>query len=116
MTKKVVTLLVPNSMGNKISKFVLDSGYGMRGKSRWICDAIYDFLQLDNYHELAIQDNEFSELSETLSIRISEDIEVALKQAIIDIRRLFPDAEGLKSSIIRASILQRMVKEQLQSV
>ena len=113
MSTKVTTLLVPNSMGKKISGFVINAGYGMKGKSRWICEAITSFLELDDYQHLATLNNEFSELSESRSFRVPQEIDDALKKAIVEIRKQFPDAEGVKSNIIRASILQRMVKQEL---
>lgn len=89
---------------------VISDGYGMRGKSRWIIEAIEDLLQLSDYPTLADIADDMDKVSEIISIRLSEELMLKLDQAIIQVRRHYPAMEGVKSNLIRASIMQRLLR------
>ncbi len=46
-TKSTRTFKIPLEIDIKINKKLVSDGYGLRGKSKWICDAITNFLLED---------------------------------------------------------------------
>lgn len=95
----------------KMQQRVICDGYGMRGKSKWIVEAIESFLQLSDFPTLTDIADDMDHLSEVISIRITDDLMDKLDQAIIKVRRQYPAMEGVKSNLIRASIMQRLIRE-----
>lgn len=77
------------------------------GKSKWIIEAIEQFMQLANYPELVEIAGEMETMSDVVSIRLSEQMLEKLNEGVIAVRRQYPAMEGVKSGIIRASIIQR---------
>jgi metal-responsive CopG/Arc/MetJ family transcriptional regulator len=111
MNKKVMTSIkVQKKLHYKMQQRVISDGYGMRGKSRWIIEAIENFLQLPDYPDLVDIADDMDQLSEIISIRLPEILMVAIDKAIIQVRRDYPAMEGVKSNLIRASIIQRLIR------
>jgi len=94
----------------KLLQLIISDGYGMRGKSKWIIEAIEDFLRLPDYPSLTDIADEMEQLTDMISIRMSEDLMTQLDQAIIKVRRQYPAMEGVRSNLIRASIMQRLIR------
>lgn len=90
---------------------IISDGYGMRGKSKWIVEAIESFLMLTDYPTLADIACDMDQLSEVISIRLPDALMSKLDKAIIEVRRHYPAMEGVKSNLIRASIMQRLIRE-----
>ena len=95
----------------KMQQRVISDGYGMRGKSKWIVEAIESFLQLSDFPTLTDIADGMDHLSEVISIRLTDDLMVKLDQAIVKVRRHYPAMEGVKSNLIRASIIQRLIRQ-----
>ncbi len=100
---------VPKSLHQAMLERVIKDGYGMRGKSKWINEAIERFLLIPNYPELVEIANDIEEVTEAINFRISEEMLRHLDQAVIEVRKQYPALEGVKSNIIRASILQSLI-------
>ena len=108
--KNITTSIkVTEPINKKISEQVVRDGYGMRGKSRWIVEAIENFLELENFPELVDIAADMEQLSAFVSIRIPEDVRDKIDEAVVVVREKHPTLEGVRSNIIRASILQRMI-------
>ncbi len=111
MDKKIMTSIkLQKRLHHAMLQRVISDGYGMRGKSRWIIEAIESLLQIADYPSLVDIANDMDHLSEMISIRLSEELMVKLDQAIIQVRRYYPAMEGVKSNLIRASIIQRLIR------
>ena len=111
MNKKIMTSIkLQNKLHYKMQQRVISDGYGMRGKSRWLLEAIENFLQLPDYPTLVDIAGDMDHLSDIISVRLSEDVMVKLDNAIIQVRRHYPAMEGVKSNLIRASIIQRLIR------
>lgn len=95
----------------KMQQRIISDGYGMRGKSKWIIEAIEMFLELPDYPTLVDIADDMDQLSEIVSIRLPEDLMIKIERAIINVRRHFPAMEGVKSNVVRASIMQRLLRE-----
>jgi len=111
MDKKIMTSLkLQKLLHHKMQQRIIGDGYGMRGKSKWIIEAIENFLQLPDYPSLVDIAGEMEQLTEIVSIRLSEDLMSKLDHAIIKVRLQYPAIEGVKSNLIRASIMQRLIR------
>jgi hypothetical protein len=111
MDRKIMTSVkLQKQLHYKVQQRVISDGYGMRGKSRWIIEAIEDLLQLSDYPTLADIADDMDQLSEMITIRLSEDLMTKLDRAIIQVRKHYPAMEGVKSNLIRASIIQRLIR------
>lgn len=112
MTNKIMTSIkLQKSLHYKMQQRIISDGYGMRGKSQWLVEAIESFLQLPDFPALADIAGDMNQLNEIISIRLPESLMLRIDRAIIDIRRHYPAMEGVKSNLIRASIMQRLIRE-----
>ncbi len=100
---------VPKSLHQAMLEKIIKDRYGMRGKSKWLNEAIERFLQIPNYPELVEIADDIEEVTETVSFRVSEEMLLRLDRAVIEVRKQYPGLEGVKSNIIRASILQSLI-------
>lgn len=112
MTKKLMTSIkLQKLLHHKMQQRIISDGYGMRGKSKWIIEAIEMFLNLPDYPALVDIAGDMDQLSEIVSIRLTEELMAKIDQAIIKVRRHYPVMEGVKSNVVRASIMQRLLRE-----
>lgn len=111
MTNTIMTSVkVQKKLHYKMQQRIISDGYGMRGKSKWIVEAIEAFLHLPDYPTLADIAGDMNQLTEMISIRMPNELVPKIDQAIIQIRRNYPTIEGVKSNLIRASIMQRLIR------
>ena len=112
MQKKLMTSIkLQKKLHRKLQQQIIEDGYGMRGKSKWIIESIESLLKLSDYPTLVDIANDMDQLSDIVSIRIPEDLMLRIEQAIINVRKQYPTIEGVKSNLIRASIIQRLLRE-----
>jgi hypothetical protein len=112
MAKAIMTSVkLPASIERKMLRQIIDDGYGMRGKSKWITEAIYAFLAMHDYPELVEIASDMEDLVRVVSMRFPEELLLKLDDALVEVRKLHPTLEGVQSNIIRASILQRLIRE-----
>ena len=107
----MISVKLQKNLHRRLQKRIIDDGYGMRGKSRWIIESIESFLKLSDYPTLVDIAEDMDQLSDMLSIRIPEDLILRIEKAIVYVRKQFPSLEGVKSNLIRASIIQRLLRE-----
>lgn len=111
MTKKLMTSIkLQKKLHHTMQQRIISDGYGMRGKSQWIIEAVDSFLQLPDYPSLVDIAVDMEQLTEVVSIRFPEDVMLKIDGAIIHVRRSYPAMEGVKSNLIRASIVQRLIR------
>lgn len=112
MSKLMMTSIkLQKKLHYKMQQRVISDGYGMRGKSKWIVDAIDAFLNLADYPLLTDIADDMDQLTEIISIRLPDGLMSKIDRAIIEVRRHYPAMEGVKSNLIRASIMQRLIRE-----
>lgn len=109
--KVMTTLKLPATLEKEMLYRIIEEGYGMRGKSRWVTEAIEQFLLLENFWEYVQLAEDIENLTQSMSIRLPELIAQKLEDARIKVRNVYPGIEGVKSLIIRASILQRLIRQ-----
>lgn len=112
----MTSIKLQKKLHHKLQQRIINDGYGMRGKSKWIIESIETFLQLPDYPDLVDIADDMDHLSDIISIRLPESLMVKIEKAIINVRRHYPAMEGVKSNVIRASIMQRLLREPATSV
>lgn len=112
ISEKVMTSIkLQKNLHRRLQQRIIEDGYGMRGKSKWIIESIESLLQLSDYPTLVEIAEDMDQLSDMVSIRVPEDLMLRIEQAIIHVRKQFPTIEGVKSNLIRASIIQRLLRQ-----
>jgi metal-responsive CopG/Arc/MetJ family transcriptional regulator len=112
MEKKVMaSIKLQKNLHQRLQQRIIADGYGMRGKSKWIIEAINALLLLDDYPTLVDIAEDMDQLSDMVSIRLPEELMRRIEQAIIRVRKQYPMSEGVKSNLIRASIIQRLLRQ-----
>lgn len=108
--KSKITFSIHSSLKNELQGHVIKDGYGLRGKSKWVSEAINTLLKLKNFWELVNYSDEMFGFDKTETIVIEYSLKSKLDKAIIQVRREFPILEGVKSRIVRTAILQRVLR------
>ena len=111
-TKKTKSFKLPHDIETSMLHRIVADGYGLRGKSRWLCDTISKFLGL-NDPEFIIDAVEYADeltnLDRSLSFRPTTEVDSLLDSWLIEVRKRLPALEGVKSKIIRAAIMQELL-------
>lgn len=105
-----VTFAVPNSLKNELRERVIKGGYGLRGKSKWISEAVENLLEFKDYLELISYGDEMHGFDQIETAVIDYHLKLKIDKAIVQIRKEFPILEGVKSRIMRTAILQRILR------
>lgn len=117
LNKKVMTSIkLQKKLHYKLQQQIIEDGYGMRGKSKWIIESIESLLELENYPTLVDIAEDMDHSSDMISIRMPEPVMDKIERAIVTVRKQYPTLEGVKSNIIRASIMQRLLRTTPTSV
>ena len=109
-SKIKTTIRLPKSTQDEMVQTIIANGYGMRGKSRWVEEAISQLLAIKDFHELVDIGDEISELEAVESIYLTLGLKKDLDSALIVVRQFYPSMEGVQSCIIRTSIIQRLLR------
>ena len=110
MKTTMTSIKLQKKLHHKLQQAVINDEYGMRGKNRWIIEAIEAFLALPDYPNLVDIANYSDQLTEIISLRFPDSLLRKLDEAVIHVRRHYPAMEGVKSNLIRASIFQRLIR------
>ena len=109
-TKSKIAFAVPSSLKNELREYVIRDRYGLRGKSKWISEAVESLLELKDFLELMSYSDEMYGFDQIETVVIEYSLKLKLDRAIIQIRKEFPILEGVKSKIMRTAILQRILR------
>lgn len=114
MTKEYTTrsFKIPADFELKMNQTLVSDGYGLRGKSKWICDAIVSLLTFSDQEfimDCIEYADEFENLDKNMSFRPTEEVDHLLNDWVIKARIKMPALEGVKSKIIRACIIQAIL-------
>lgn len=109
-TKKV-TVRFPKRLKTAMLTALVNSGYGLRGKSKWLAEAIHLFLKQAHFAELAEQGMVINqaELTEIEAFYLDFVTIQKIKSATIDIRKQYPLFEGVQSALVRSAVIYRLM-------
>ncbi len=105
-----ISVKLPQKIHQKLLKQVIEDGYGMRGKSKWLNEGLRRFLSLDYFPELVELADGMEGLTDPISFRLQPEVVLAIDEGVLKVRKEYPGLEGVRSKIVRASILQRLVR------
>lgn len=114
MEKLITTSVkISEDLEERLLIAVVKAGYGMKGKSRWITEAIEEFFKLPTEDMLDYVDiaSEGGSLRKVASFRLRKDLSHLIDDGVITVRKKFPSMEGVKSNIVRASIMQKLLRD-----
>lgn len=83
-----VTFAVPNNLKNELRKHVIKDGYGLRGKSKWISEAVESLLEYKDFLELISYSDEMHGFDQIETAVVEYSLKIKLDKAIIQIRRV----------------------------
>jgi hypothetical protein len=108
---KKITVRFPKRLKIEMQTTLIQSGYGLHGKSRWLKEAIIVFLKLKDfidYVDQGIGINQ-AELTEVEAFYLDMEIIQLLKDAYVQIRVQNPLFEGIQSALIRAAVVYKLM-------
>lgn len=101
---------MPSALHLELRERVLRDGYGLRGKSKWVSEAIESVLLLKNFPTLVQYSEEMHGFEKVETVVISSELKKQIDQAVLEVRKHFPSAEGVQSAIVRTAIMQRLLR------
>lgn len=108
--KLKLSIALPNKLKEEFKIRVIQDGYGMRGKSKWVNEAIEEFLKIENFENFVFLAEEQENLNDKEIIFANESLEEQINKGVIEVRKIYPLMEGVKSKILRAAIIQRLLR------
>lgn len=107
----MTSIKLQKNLHRRLQQRIIEDGYGMRGKSKWIIESIEALLTLSDFPTLVDIADDMDQLSDIISIRLPEELMQRIEHAVIQVRKQYPTIEGVKSNLIRASIVQRLIRQ-----
>lgn len=109
--KKIrLSYCLPEAILMDVKGTMMQQGYDLKGKSKWISEAVHQLLDMQNYGDLVMINNQMDGFEKLDSISIDMDLKQKLDEAILVIRKQFPIIEGVQSKILRTAIVQRLLR------
>lgn len=111
ITKKKITVRFSKRLKAEMQTALIQSGYGLHGKSRWLQMAIAAFLQQPDFVEYVEHglDINQAELCEMEAFYLDMETLQLLKSAFFKVRVQYPLFEGVQSALIRASTIYSLM-------
>lgn len=105
---KRVACRMPSVLKAMLSEAVQDDGYGGKGKSRWVREAVNQLFEHDpDLVNVGVGDDlETNDVEDAFFL--CEENRLAIDAAVDLIRSQSPRAEGIQSAIIRAAVRYRL--------
>ena len=108
--KSKITFAVPNNLKSELLERVIKDGYGLRGKSKWISEAVERLIAYKDFLELMSYSDQMHGFDQLETAVIEYSFKIKIDKAIIQVRKEFPTLEGVKSRIMRTALLQRILR------
>lgn len=102
---------VPSTLKHELQQRVISDGYGLRGKSKWVSEAIVKLFDYPNHLDLIFYSDEIQGLDSMETVVLDVEIKDAVDMKIIDVRKKYPELEGVKSRVLRAAVIQRLLRK-----
>ena len=99
---------MPLALKTLLGQAVADDGYGGKGKSRWVREALTQLFEHDPdlMHVGVGDDLEVNDAEDAFFLSMENGL--AIDAAVEVIRSQYPRAEGIQSAIIRAAVRYRL--------
>lgn len=108
--KSRVAVLLPSKMRREMLESVLRDEYGMRGKSRWVAEAVADLLDRREWLLTAGAGEGLVPNPAHEVVYLEPALKGRIEDAVLEMRTRNPMMEGPQSAIIRAAITRRLLR------
>lgn len=105
-----VTFKIPTTLNQKLDERIIANGYGMRGKSKWVREAIEKLFTYPDFPELVSLSDDIENVNLSVSVRIPRQLFLEIEKMVTSVRKEYPEIEGVKSRIARTAIIQRLIR------
>lgn len=110
MSNKVkISFVLPEGLQKDLKERIVLDGYGLKGKSQWVMEAVEQLFQLSNFIDLVKVNDVMQGFEKLESILIDRKLKVKLDDSVIRVRKKYPEVDGVQSRIMRTAILQRLL-------
>lgn len=110
MTDKVkISFVLPQGLQKDLKERIVQDGYSLKGKSQWVSEAIENLLDKESYVDLVKVNDVMQGFEKLESILVEKNLKSKLEASVINIRRKYPEIDGVQSRIMRTAILQRLL-------
>jgi len=108
---KKITIRVSSRLRGEVQSAVNKAGFGSRGKSKWLKQAIANFLKDPNFVDYVEHGTDINqaELNQVEAFYIDQETILKLKEAVLTVRVKYPMFEGVQSALIRAAIVYSLM-------
>lgn len=105
---KRIACRMPSALKTMLHQVINEDGYGGKGKSRWVREALTQLFEHDpDLINVGVGDDLEANDTED-AFFLSKDNGKAIDAAVEIIRSQYPRAEGVQSAIIRAAVRYRL--------
>jgi hypothetical protein len=105
-----IAFTLPGLLQSEVKVQMQQDGYKPSGKSRWIIEAINELLETNYYPDLVKLNDEMQGLGKNEFVVVPIMLKQKLDQAVISIRKQYPELNGVQSRILRTAIVQRLLR------
>lgn len=110
MVKKVkICFVLPEGLQRELKEKIVMDGYNLKGKSQWVEEAVERLLHIESYIDLVKVNDEMHGFEKFESILIEKSLKTKLDESVIQVRRKYPELDGVQSRIMRTAIIQRLL-------
>ena len=110
MTDKVkISFVLPQGLQKDLKERIVQDGYSLKGKSQWVSEAIEHLLNKESYIDLVKVNDVMQGFEKLESVLVEKNLKSKLEASVINIRRKYPEIDGVQSRIMRTVILQRLL-------
>lgn len=110
MSSKVkITFVLPEALQRDLKEKMIKDGYDLKGKSRWVSEAIEMLFDMSNFTHLVKLNDEMSGFERMESVVIDRALKTKITEATLSVRQDYPVLEGVQSRILRTAIVQRLI-------
>lgn len=107
--KVKISFVLPAALQQDMKEKMIREGYDLKGKSRWVSEAIESLLKMKTFPELVKLNDEMSGFGKMESVLISRDLKSQLDHAVMKVRQTYLMLEGVQSRLLRTAIMQRLL-------
>ena len=99
---------IPESLSIELMRATVESSLSLKGKSKWLCDAIGSLLDDPMHQDIIELDNALSASLKAEMFTVPIEIKDRLKKVLVSLKKQFPEKNLTVSSIVRAAIIRQM--------
>lgn len=111
MSSKVkISFVLPEGLQKDLRERIVLDGYSLKDKSKWVAEAVEQLFQLDDFVDLVkVNDVMQGRFENFESVLIDRKLKMRLDESVIQVKRKYPEIDGVQSRIMRTAILQRLL-------